>query len=561
MTTPSIALVVLAAAAATGRAQSIVRVDVANDGTETYGRATAVDVCDDATRVVFATDASGLDPADKTATSDVLLRDFAAGTTKLVSVRTNGVQGNGASSNPRISGDGLFVAFESDASNLVDGDTNNATDVFLRDLTAATTTRVSVASDGSEADGGSSLLAISSDGGRVLFAGYADNFVAGDTNQSPDLFLRDVIAGTTLRVSTASDGSEAEYGAWMGGMSRDGQVVVFDSWSDNLVSGDTNNAFDAFVKDLATGGVVRASVDSNGGELSYGVGYFGSRISGDGALVAFTSIQPDLAPNDTNGVCDTFLRDLAAGTTSIVSVDSNGEVSSADYEGTRPAGISSDGRFVLLQSDAFTLAPNEGSRSYSYEDVYIRDRSLAMTTRQSDNPQGFAGDAPSYVGSMTPDGLHVVFTSNASDLVAGDPSGGSRAYLLTRQPRSASSESYGDGLAGTLGVPSLSVAAPPLLNQPIGLSLGNSSGAWTVALLMIGTAPAQIPTQLGGDLLVAFDWTTLVAVAPAGFDLDTKLPPDERLAATSFYFQAIELDPGAPHGAAFTAGLELDPGF
>jgi hypothetical protein len=546
------------------QAQTIVRVDVANDGTESYGGASAVDVCDDATRVVFVTDAVGLDPADKTGYRDVLLRDLVAGTTKLVSVRTDGAQGNRASSNPRISGDGRFVAFESDASNLVDGDTNNATDVFLRDLAAGTTTRVSIASDGSEADGRSTLLAISSDGGRILFLSYADNLVAGDTNWFSDLFLRDVVAGTTQRVSTAADGSEADAGAWSGGMSRDGGVVVFDSWSDNLVSGDTNNASDAFVKDLATGVVVRASVDSNGGELSHGLGYYtgyGSSISGDGALVLFSTNQPDLAPNDTNGVFDTFLRDLAAGTTSIVSVDSNGEVSAADNVGTHPAGISSDGRFVLLGSDAFALAPNEGFRNYGYDDVYVRDRSLAMTTRQSDNPQGFAGDAASYVGAMTPDGVHVVFTSYATDLVASDTTTGSCAFLLTRPLRGASSSSYGAGLAGTLGVPSLSVAAPPLLNQPVDLTLGNSLGSWTVALLMIGTAPAQIPTQLGGDLLVDFGWSMLVAVAPAGYDLDAKITPDERLASTSLFFQAIELDPGAPHGVAFTAGLELDPGF
>jgi Tol biopolymer transport system component len=484
-------------------AQSIVRVDVANDGTETYGGTTAVDVCDDATKVAFATYADGLDPNDVNGFSDVLLRDLAAGTTKLVSVQTNGNPGNDASSNPRISADGRFVAFDSRATNFaVGGDANGVQDVFLRDLVAGTTMRVSVGNDGSEADGYSTLMAISADGQRILFLSDADNLVAGDTNHTGD----------------------------------------------------------AFVKDLATGSVVRASVDSNGGELSWGAGYSGSVISGDGTLVAFESFQPDLAPNDDNGVTDTFLRDLVAGTTSIVSLDSNGSVSAAEWKGSSPAAISSDGRFVLLGSDAYTLAGGQVNRNDGYDDVYVRDRALAMTTRQSDNPQGVAGNAMSFVGSMSPDGLHVAFTSNATDLIEGSV-GGTCAFLLTRPLRGATSSNYGDGLAGTLGVPSLSVAAPPILNQPLDLHLDDSLGTWTVAFLMIGTAPAQIPTQLGGDLLVEFDWSLLVAVAPAGFDLRGTLPPDERLAATRLCFQAIELDAGAPHGVSFTAGLELDPGF
>jgi Tol biopolymer transport system component len=547
-------------------AQSIVRVDVANDGTETYGGATAADVCDDATKVVFATSVDGLDPADVNGRDDVLLRDLAAGTTTLVSVRTNGQQGNKNSFNPRISADGRFVAFDSDATNfVVGGDFNGVTDVFLRDLTAGTTTRVSVANDGSEANGKSSLAAISGDGQRILFVSDASNLVAIDGNRASDLFLRDVAAGTTIRVSTAADGTEADRGTYGGDLSSDGQVVLMTSGATNLVPGDTNGAFDVFVHDLAAGTVVRASVDSNGGQLSWGTDRnpddFGAALSRDGQIVVFSTLQPDLAPNDWNESSDSFLHDLATGTTTIVSVDSNGDVVAANKKGygTYAHGVTSDGRYILLEGDAATLAAN-GNFDANAWDIYVRDTKLAMTTRQSNDPRGVAGDRPSFGSRMTPDALHAAFVSSASDLIDGDSTLGPCVFLVTRPLRDATADPYGDGLAGTLGVPDLSASAP-LLNRPFDLTLGNSSGAWTIALLMTGTASAQIPTALGGDLLVVPIWSQLVAVPVDGFDLSTSLPPDERLAALDFYLQALELDPGAVHGVSFTAGLELRCGF
>jgi len=547
-------------------AQSIVRLDVANDGTETYGGATAVDVCDDATKVVFATNVDGFDPTDVNGFGDVLLRDLAAGTTTLVSVWTNGNPGNQASSNPRISADGLFVAFDSDATNfVVGGDGNGVTDVFLRDLVAGTTTRVSVADDGSEANGASSLVAISGDGQRILFLSDASKLVANDRNGKSDLFLRDVAAGTTIRVSTAADGTEADRAMFGGDLSSDGQVVLMITDATNLVPGDTNHVVDVFVHDLVAGTVVRASVASNGGELSWGsernFDDFGAALSRDGRAVLFSTHQFDLVPNDWNEASDVFLRDLAAGTTTIVSVDSNGDVAAANDKryGTFAHGLSSDRRFILLEGDAATLAANGNFDARAW-DVYVRDQELAMTTRQSNDPHGFAGNWPSSGSRMTPDARHVVFVSSATDLIDGDPTYGPCVFMVTRPLRDATADPYGNGFAGTLGVPQLSASAPRL-NQPCDVTLGNSSGAWTVALLMTGTDPAQIPTALGGDLLVEPIWSRLVSVPAAGFDLATSLPPDERLAALDFYLQALELDPGAAHGVSFTTGLALRVGF
>jgi Tol biopolymer transport system component len=551
------------AMAAAAHAQSIVRVDVANDGSETQGQVTSVDVSADGTKVVFASDAYGLDPADVNYFRDVLVRDLAAGTTTLVSTRSNGKLGDGHSDNPRISADGRFVAFESDATDLVGMDRNGKRDVFVKELSTGITRRVSVASDGTEADGASELLAISSDGNRVLFVSYADNLVAGDANGWADLFLRDLAAGTTTRVSTASDGSEADFGGYGGDLSPDGRFVLISSLATNLVVGDTNSMPDVFWKDLSTGDVLRASVDANGAELPDGAwsvirGW--CALSPDGRRIAFVTIDA-IDPADGNTGFDTYLRDLDAGTTTILSVDSSGNVPPTKlYGGTSPRAISSDARFVLLEGDAVDLADDGGTDNYQ-NDVYVRDRDLAMTTRQDNDASGTAGDGWTGGSRMTPDARQIVFVSDAPSLVDGKTETGYCAYLVTRPYRDAASNSYGSGFAGTSGIPSLDCAAPLRLNQPYDIGIGNSLGTWTAALLLIGIEPAQLPTSFGGDLLVLPSWTQFLVIAPGGFHLTGTVPPDERLAATGLFLQALEIDAGAPRGISFTAGLELEVGF
>jgi len=550
-------------------AQSIVRVDVANDGSETSGIAIFVDVSDDGTKVVFSSGVDGLDPGDANHQADILLRDVVAGTTVLVSVDSNGNQGNNSCSRPRISGDGRCVAFESLANNLVDSDDNHHTDVFLRDLIAATTARVSVATDGSEANGENGIAAISGDGNRILFWSDATNLIPDDHNGRRDLFVRDVAAASTVRVDTADDGTEANQGAMFGSISRDGQIVMFTTAASNLVPGDTNGASDVFVRDLSTGTIVRASVDATGAEIPWGCGNpkadgFGNALSSDGRFVAFTTQQGDLIEDDDNYAYDVFLRDLVAGTTTIQSLDSDGSISASDSAkidiGTFATGVSDGGRFVLMEGAALTLAPHEETNIW-YANVYVRDRKLAMTMRQSNDPNGCAANNASFRSRFTADGACVAFISLADNLIDGHPTQGECAFLVRRPLRAATSESYGSGLDGELGAPALSAATPPLLNQSCDVKLTNSSDQWTVGLLFLGVEPTQIPTRLGGDLLVVAQWTQLVVVPPSGVDLVARLPHDERLAATDLYLQTLELDATAIHGISFTAGLALHPGF
>src|SRR6266550_2391417 len=183
-----------------------------------------------------------------------------SGATFRVSVSTGGVQGNGRSFAPAISADGRFVAFSSAASSLVAGDTNGVDDVFVRDRQAGTTTRVSLAPGGAEANGGSYSPSISADGRYVAFLSDATNLVAGDTNSVRDVFVFDRQTGTTTRASVSSAGVQADVDSVTPVLSGNGRFVAFDSGADNLAFGDTNDTFDVFVKDRQTDVLAEMSV-------------------------------------------------------------------------------------------------------------------------------------------------------------------------------------------------------------------------------------------------------------------------------------------------------------
>jgi Tol biopolymer transport system component len=222
-------------------------------------------------------------------------------------------QGTGGGSFvPAISADGRFVAFASDATNLVPGDTNARPDVFVRDRQVQTTTRVSVSSGQAQATGGnsSSRPAISSDGRYVAFGSDSTNLVPGDTNALSDVYLRDRTTATTTRVSLASGDAQANRDSFSPAISGDARFVAFASDATNMVPNDDNAAGDVFVRDRAAATTTRVSVSTRGVEANSG-----SRtpaVSGDGRFVAFESGATNLVPGDTNSSQDTFLRDRGA---------------------------------------------------------------------------------------------------------------------------------------------------------------------------------------------------------------------------------------------------------
>jgi WD40-like Beta Propeller Repeat len=223
-----------------------------------------------------------------------------------VSVRSNGNQANRDSSVSSISGDGRYVAFYSNASNLVRGDTNNKYDAFVHDRRTGKTSRVSVRSNGNQANGQTWSAEISGNGRYVAFYSRASNLVRGDTNDGADAFVHDRQTKATRRVSVNSNENQGNRASYFPSISKDGRYVAFFSGASNLVRGDTNSRFDVFVRDRQTGTTRRVSVSSNGDQGNRVSGW--PAISADARHVAFQSNASNLVPGDTNNTYDLFVR-------------------------------------------------------------------------------------------------------------------------------------------------------------------------------------------------------------------------------------------------------------
>lgn len=342
------------------------RVSVASDGTQGNGQSYTPSISANGRYVAFGSDASNLVPGDTNTFRDIFVRDTAIGTTTRVSVASSGTQGNNASSTPSISADGRYVAFASEASNLVPGDTNDYNDIFVRSIVTGTTARVSVASDESQGNSASYTPSISADGRYVAFASFGSNLVPGDTNEQEDVFVRDIVAGKTARVSTASDGTQGDRGSLTPSISADGRYVAFGSYASSLVPSDTNGTHDIFLRDTVTGATTRISMAADGTQGNNES--YSPSISAEGRCVAFWSKAPNLIPSDTNGMPDTFVRDTVTGAVTRVSIASNG--TQGNLASHTPS-ISADGRYVAFESYASNLVPGDTNAS---EDLFLYGR-------------------------------------------------------------------------------------------------------------------------------------------------------------------------------------------
>jgi len=330
------------------------RVSTTPDGTEPDESSNVASISADGRFVAYFSRATNLVPGDTNAVFDSFVWDRTTGQTTRVSVASDGSQGNGFSTHPSLSADGRYAAFLSDASNLVPGDTNAKADVFVHDRVTGQTTRVSVASDGSQANGFSGGQALFADGRFVAFASDASNLVPGDTNAAFDVFVHDRETGQTRRVSVASDGSQANGHSSYVSISADGRCVAFWSLATNLVPGDSNATSDVFVHDRVTGQTSLVSVTTDGSQANEDSG--NPSLSADGRFVAFDSYAGNLVPPDRNSETDIFVHDRATGRTARVSVAADG--SQADSACSLPD-ISADGRHVAFESVASNLVPGD----------------------------------------------------------------------------------------------------------------------------------------------------------------------------------------------------------
>ncbi len=442
-------------------AQSTVRVSVDSHGLPVEGASYGAALSADGRYVTFASLSSELVPLDTNGVVDVFVRDRVSGSVVRASVSTSGAQANADCQGQFLSADGRYVVFRSNASTLVPGDTNGVADVFLRDLVNGTTERISVATNGAQGNSDSYYGTITPDGRYVLFTSEASNLVANDTNSAPDAFVRDRVTGVTERVSVSSSGAETASFSFSvsGTISSDGRLVSFDSSSNNLVPLDTNNVVDAFVHDRVTGITQRVNLSSSGQEAASDSE--NSSISADGRYVVFTSEADNLVAGDTNGKDDVFVRDLLLGTTVRASVGPLGIESNYDsYNYYAHTAISDGGRFVVFQSYASNLTTIiDPNGAY---DVFVHDMVLGTTTLVSINSAGAPGTGESTRPTISGNGRYIAFESTSQDLVAGDVN--ALRDVFVRDTRSACQpiESYCTGKLNSHGcVPAISSSGEP----------------------------------------------------------------------------------------------------
>lgn len=405
--------------------------------------------------VAFVSDATDLISGTTTSGSQLFVRDRVSGVTELVSLSTSGSAANAACSSASLSADGHFVAFDSLASNLVSGDTNGATDVFIRDRVAGTTERISVSAAGAQSSQGGYFPFISVDGSMVGFSSGSTDLVAGDKNHVDDAFLRDRVNLTTERVSVDSNGVEANNTSYVRGLSSDGRFIMMASLASNLVSGDTNKRLDVFVRDRSSGTTERLSVDSSGGESNGNSDGLG--ISADGNFVAFSSDGSNLVTGDTNGVSDVFIHDRTSGLTTRVSVDASGVEANGNCYGVT---ITFDGKSVSFSSLATNLVAGDTN---GFMDAFVHDYHVASWVNYGTGFPGTAG-VPALTSSANPS----IGTSISVPLENsfGSPTSG---IVCVGAQRTQIHSAWGGDLL-----------VVPLFVVPVSFSFGTNTFAWTI---------------------------------------------------------------------------------
>ncbi len=392
------------------------------------------DISNDGRFVVFQSDSTDLIPDDTNKQTDVFVRDLEGGTTLRASESASGSEGNFNSAAPSISPSGRFVAFSTRTTDLIPNDINGTWDVLVKDMQTGGIRNASVAADGTQSDGiSASPSAAALDNGLAAFESDAANLVPGDTNGARDVFVHDFGTGNAVRASTAADGTQGNAASTQASISEDGRAVAFLSSATNLVPGDTNGYADVFVKNLDTGAIRLVSVSSEGVAANFASG--GPRLSQDGSTVLFSTAASNLVPTDANGriqsgTIDAFVHDLASGVTERVSVNSDGVEGTGISSGQ---GISPDGRYVTMVSEATNLVFPDGNFR---PDLFLHDRLTGITERISVNADGSEarnGLFGTSAGVPNADGSVVAFASDNPNMVPGDTATGFDSDIFVRR--------------------------------------------------------------------------------------------------------------------------------
>jgi len=438
--------------------------------------------------IVVATDANTPVAGDTNGWSDVFLVDLDENETTRASISTDGTQADGPSNLPAVSATGRYVVFCAEATTLA-VQVGPEFQVYLRDTLSGTTTLISRASDGTPADGRALYPAISANGGLVAFVSYSTNLPGGD-GETGQLYLHEVSSGTTTLISKAPDDAPGDADSvWYSApsFSSDGQWLVFQSNASNLIDDDSNGTGDIFAANLDTGEIQRVSVASDGTQAN-GESRLPA-ISADGSAVVFVSDATNLVDGDSNGVSDVFVHELDSGLTVRVSVATGGAqandgVFDTDFQRLHPPTIDPTGRYVAFSSlaDNLVLADTNDAA-----DVFLHDRVMVQTQRVSLDWNQTQPNADSYGPSLAWDGgdsMAVAFLTDADNLFGGDDNGVADPVLA-----------WMDVIADAQGAAIVDVDAPDVLAESPGVIEVTFDRDMDVA--SIGTDDVELTTPTG----------------------------------------------------------------
>jgi Tol biopolymer transport system component len=371
-----------------------------------------IDISGDGRYLLLASTQIGVVPGDDGTDGDLVVLDRETGELTQVVVALDGGD-TSADSRASLSSDGRYVLFQSADADLVPDDSNSAGDVFLRDLQAGTTTRLSLNSDGSQivgdhfTSGGGAAPSISDDGRYLVFQS-ASNVLAPDFYYADDVFVKDLQTGAVTLVSADPDGDAA--GGIEGIISGNGRYVVFRA-GETLLGAESRLRSDVYIRDLQTDALTLVSADSDG--TPGNDASFGHSVSADGRYVVFSSLATNLVPGDTNGIRDIFLKDLQTGVLTRVSTASDGSQAVGPNEAhQQDPVISADGRFVLFSSMATNLVVDDTN---GYFDVFVKSLETGEIARVSLTEDGQQWAGPSHRIGFTDDSRYILFTGSSHE--------------------------------------------------------------------------------------------------------------------------------------------------
>jgi hypothetical protein len=456
---------------------TLARASVSSAGAQANDESYTPTLSGDGRYVAYSSGAANLVGDDTNTVEDIFVYDRQTCQTERVSLHTDGTQSNDDSYLPRFATDGRRLVFESDATNLVSGDTLGLTDVFQRNVPNNQTERVSLSDSGSQANGRSFTSVTSADGRYVAFESLATNLTTlPDGGTFRDVFVRDRLTSQTELISistTVGYGNEASQWA---GLSDDGRYVVFESKASNLIANDDNTFSDIFIRDRETATTTRI----NGvGDTAPNSSSAYPAISANGQFVAFTSGASNLIAGGSSDPEAVFLYDRVSKTTI--------KVSSGVFPYLYPD-VSHDGRFVLYAAYPTPAFSNDAQ-------VYLYDRVTSETTLVSDDANGMIGNGASFYVDLSADGAILSFASNASNLVPNDTNNASDIFVLPRYVANGgnllANGDFDAGFAawGAFGSPSMG---------DIAYSVDNGVLSFTRAVQAPGVSNAAVVLQESG---------------------------------------------------------------